>query len=430
MEQPNATGDGEAKLTLRFWAALVLTGLVTGQLGALMMGVLVTVQHLAYGPDSFSSEVRRASWEHRVVVLAIGGLVVGVIGWGLRKWLRGSTDVDDSVWAGTGDLAFPRSLATGSLSEVAVGVGGSLGQEAAPKLLGAAAGAFLARLTALDAPQRRLLVACGAGAGMGAVYNVPLGGALITAELFYGSLALPIVLPSLVCSAVATIASWLFLDDAVTYPHLPHLISSTSLLVFAALAGPLFGAVAVAFVRGVGWVSHHQLRGNASAFGPMAAFTVLGLATASYPVLLGNGKLLAASTFFSTAHVAVMTLVALVLLKPLITLLCLLSGASGGLFTPVLSTGAALGLLLGEGWAHLWPAAALPAYALVGAAALSGAAMQAPIAATVLVLELTNNSQPVLLPLILATALATTVARYLDGYSVYSARLPALESTG
>ncbi len=104
-----------------------------------------------------------------------------------------------------------------------------------------------------------------------------------------------------------------------------------------------------------------------------------------------------------------------------------------GLFTPVLSTGAAMGLLLGKGWAHLWPAAALPAYALVGAAALSGAAMQAPIAATVLVLELTNASQPVLFPVILATALATTVVRHLDSssvYSAYSARLPALESAG
>lgn len=426
VEQPNAVDDGEARLTPRFWACLVLTGVATGLLGALLLGVLHGVQRLAYGPGSLPTAVARVPSYRVVLVLAGGGLLTG-LGWAaLRRWGRGTSDVDDAVWTGTGELAFGRSLTTGALSEVAVGVGASLGQEAAPKLMGAAAGAGAARWAGLDGAQRRLLVACGAGAGMAAVYDVPLGGALLAAELLLASFALPAVLPALVCAVVATVTGWAFFGHGVTYPDLPPVATTTGLVVFAAVVGPLLGVVAVAVVRGVGWVSHHQLRGRLAVVGPALAFTVLGLVAVGAPEVLGNGRTIAELALY-TGGGSLLLLLALVVLKPALTLLCLWSGASGGLFTPVLCTGAAAGALLGRGWLELWPGTPVAAFALVGAAALSGAAMQAPVAAAVLVLELTGRSEPVLVPLLLATALATTVARYLDGYSVFSARLPSKE---
>lgn len=88
-----------------------------------------------------------------------------------------------------------------------VGMGASIGREAAPKLMGGVSGSLLARWTKLTPAQRRLLVACGAGAGLAAVYNVPLGGALFTAEVLYGSLNLPVILPALACSAIATLTA-------------------------------------------------------------------------------------------------------------------------------------------------------------------------------------------------------------------------------
>jgi H+/Cl- antiporter ClcA len=118
-----------------------------------------------------------------------------------------------------------------------------------------------------------------------------------------------------------------------------------------------------------------------------------------------------------------LTLFALFTLKPLVTAMCLGSGASGGLFTPTLSTGAVLGGFLGMLWSLLWPGVPLGAYAIIGAAATMGAGMQAPLAGLVLVVELTHSGLHLMLPMIAATALATTVARYLDGYSIYSARL-------
>ncbi|MCU1625280.1 MAG: chloride channel protein [Pseudonocardia sp.] len=118
-------------------------------------------------------------------------------------------------------------------------------------------------------------------------------------------------------------------------------------------------------------------------------------------------------------------LLALLVLKPLVTALCLGSGASGGLLTPTPATGAALGGFLGIAWSHLWPGTPVGVYALLGAAALLGAGMQAPPTALVLVLELTHSGFAIMVPLVIATSLATAVARRVDGYSIYSGRLAA-----
>jgi H+/Cl- antiporter ClcA len=100
------------------------------------------------------------------------------------------------------------------------------------------------------------------------------------------------------------------------------------------------------------------------------------------------------------------------------------SGAAGGVFTPFLSTGAVLGGFLGIAWTHIWPGAPIGAFAIVGAAAMIGASMQAPLAGLVLVLELTHGGFALLIPILIATTIATLIVRQVDGYSIYSARLP------
>ena len=96
------------------------------------------------------------------------------------------------------------------------------------------------------------------------------------------------------------------------------------------------------------------------------------------------------------------------------------SGAAGGLFTPTLTVGALLGGLLGHLWAGLWPGAPVASYAVLGAGAMLAASMQAPVTAIVLVLELTDQGQPLMVPLLLSAAAATLVARALGGRSIYS----------
>ena len=133
-----------------------------------------------------------------------------------------------------------RTLGSALLSVVIVGMGVSLGREGAPKQAGAVIANFFSDRVHLSDEQRRLLVACGAGAGMGAAYGVPLGGALFSLEVMRGMLALRYVLPALVASIVATAISWLALPDAPTY-LIPAYTSSLSVVCWALLAGPIAG---------------------------------------------------------------------------------------------------------------------------------------------------------------------------------------------
>ena len=108
--------------------------------------------------------------------------------------------------------------------------------------------------------QRRLLVACGAWAGMGAAYGVPLGGALFALEVMRGVLALRYVLPALLSSVLAIVVSWVALPDAPTY-LIPAYSSSTSAVIWALLAGPIAGVVSVGYVRVVTWADRNKPQG-------------------------------------------------------------------------------------------------------------------------------------------------------------------------
>ena len=426
IEQPNAGNDGPAALTPIFWLAIALTGVATGLFGDALMALLFHVERLAFGYHSGSllNGVRHASNVRRVLPLLIGG-VFGAVAWYLlRRYSRGATEVDDALWRGTGRLAFWRSLGTSAISEIVIGMGASIGREAAPKLMGGASGSVIAGWAKLSPQQRRLLVSCGAGAGLAAVYNVPIGGALFTAEVLVGSISLPVILPALACSAIATQTAHWYLPDHATYIGIPRYHSSAQLLVWSVLLGPLVGLVAAGYIRLIGWISHHRAKGGAILVAMPVAFLVLGLLGIAYPELFGNGKGIVGETFVGYGSITL--LLALFLLKPLVTAMCLGAGASGGLFTPVLSTGALFGGFLGLVWTHLWHGAPLGAYAMIGAAAMVGSAMQAPLAALVLVVELTDSGLGLSIPIIAATVIATAVARYLDGYSIYSARLPAI----
>jgi H+/Cl- antiporter ClcA len=101
----------------------------------------------------------------------------------------------------------------------------------------------------------------------------------------------------------------------------------------------------------------------------------------------------------------------------------LAGGGSGGLFTPTLSNGAVLGGFLGGAWSLLWHGTPIGAFAMVGAAAMLGASMQAPLTALALVLELTHSGFQIMVPMMVALVIATAITRHVDGYSIYSARL-------
>ncbi|NNN08319.1 MAG: chloride channel protein [Acidimicrobiaceae bacterium] len=425
MEQPNVTHDGDAALTPVFWVAIVLTGVATGLFGAGLMALLQFVEKLAfsYHGGSYQAAVAATSNVHRLSTMVLAG-VIGAIGWYLvRRYLKGEkAEIDDALWNGDGELSVRRSFATSVISEVVIGMGASIGREAAPKLMGGASASLLSHWFHLSSAQKRLLVACGGGAGLAAVYNVPLGGAIFTAEVMLGSFALPTVLTALACTLIATMTAWLFLGDRATYVDVTNYHLSGSIMVWSLVAGVIIGILAVGYVRLLGWVSATRTK-SVNVFWQMPlAFAVVGVVGFKYPQLFGNGKDMAHDAFVGVGSLGL--LFALFALKPLVTTLTVASGASGGVFTPFMATGAALGGFLGVAWNHLWPGSPVGAFALIGAAAMIGAAMQAPLAGLVLVIELTHTGFDLMVPMMLATTIATLIVRHIDGYSIYSARLP------
>ncbi len=424
MEQPNVTGDGDAALTPSLWLAVVVTGIAAGLLGSGLMAILYQVEHAAFRYDGgdFAHAVAHTSDVRRVVMLVLAG-VIGSVAWFLiRKFLRQErSEIDDAVWSHDGELSFRRSALTSIISEIVIGLGGSIGREAAPKLMGGASGSVLASWLKLSPAQKKLLVACGGGAGLACVYNVPLGGAIFTAEVMLGSFALPVVMPALLCSLVATATAYLTLPTHPTYTDIPNFTTSPSLMVWSVLSGFAIGLLSVLYVRVIGWVSHRRAKGTQILWVMPLVFAVVGLLGIKWPELFGNGKDIAHDAFFGVGSIGL--LAALWILKPLVTTATLGSGAAGGVFTPFLATGALFGALTGNLWIHVWPGSPVGAFALIGAAAMIGASMQAPLAGLVLVLELTHTGFALALPMMLATLIATAVSRQVDGYSIYSARL-------
>jgi CIC family chloride channel protein len=406
-----------------FWLAVLLTGIGTGLAAAALTRLLEFVQRLAWGgsgTDLLDAAQHADAWRHILVLLG-AGVVTGAGQIILGRLSSGNgIDTTAAIWFHAGRLPALRTLGSAVLSVIIVGMGASLGREGAPKQAGAVFANLFSDRARLSDEQRRLLVACGSGAGMGAAYGVPLGGALFSLEVMRGVLALRYVLPALFCSVVAAAVSWLFLPDARTY-LIPSYPSSLSVIVWALLAGPIAGMVSVGYVRAVTWADHHKPEGWRRLLAPVVVLSLLGLVSIWFPQLLGNGKDISQLAFTNQAAPAL--LLALLVLRPAATVLCVRSGAPGGLFTPTLTVGALLGGVLGYAWTWLWPGVPPGLFAILGAAAVLAATTQGPISTVILMMELTGRDRSFIAPMILAVATATLVARTIEPRSIYDARL-------
>jgi H+/Cl- antiporter ClcA len=408
-----------------FWAAVLLTGAGAGIGAAVLTLLLQAVQHGVWpGPTLVDAAAQSGGGHHLAVLLGAGALTgIGQLLLG-RLTSANGIDITQAITEFAGRLPAVRTLGSALLSILVVGMGASLGREGAPKQVGAVIANALSDRARLSDEQRRFLVACGAGAGMAAAYGVPLGGALFALEVLRGVLALRLILPALLASAVAAGVAWLALPDAPTY-SIPAYPSSASVVCWALLAGPIAGVVSVGYVHLVAWADRSKPKGWHRFAAPVVALGIMGFVSIPFPQILGNGKDIAQLAFGNL--VAPRLLLILVLLRPLSTVLCLGSGVPGGLFTPSLSMGALLGGVLGLAWSALWPGVPPGLFAVLGAAAVLAATTHGPISAVVLVMELTGMDRSFVLPLILVVVTATVVARTLDSRSIYDARFTDTE---
>lgn len=378
----------------RFIAALLALAVLCGGLGAGYTLVLQGVERAAFGfsTGTFAEAITQVAPWHRFAAVFAGGCVVAVLWYGMRS--RGPRIPSVADIAAGARVSPLWMLADTVLQVVNVALGASIGREGAPRQAGALAGAIGGDWLRLSPPAVRVLVACGAGAGLAALYNVPFGGALFAVEVVLGwrvlkqarRAALGIVVAALLCAWIATVAARVVVPDRPTYAVALERVDA-GLLVFALVAGPLLAIAGHAFGALVSRAQRHAPRGRALLWRMPLSYLLLGLAAIPFPLVLGNGHAMAQNIFATGVPLAMVLCLALA--KPLATLLTVLAGASGGRLTPSLATGAAVGYALALAVGN---DAAVPAVAAatIGAAAFLGGAMRAPLAAGVLALEFTG----------------------------------------
>jgi H+/Cl- antiporter ClcA len=330
-----------SRRTVEFGCAIVIIGLLAGVAGAATTLLLHAVEHLTYHYTfgTLLTGVGGSSPVRRAIGPMVGGALAGFGWWILRR----RTEVPGLTETITSHRAIPRvpmSIDAG-LQVLLVGSGASLGREGAPRQLAAALGDFGTTRLALTARDREILLACAAGAGLGAVYSVPLGGALFAARILLGTWHPRAVGAALITSslAVAVASPVTHLEHALTWPD----AKLSYLFAFLALAiAPLAVAVGLAFNR-VMAIARPTVQFKSWVLIPAiaAAGLLTGICSIWWPELPGNGRSILTVSLNSGLTLGAAAVI--LLLKPLLTALFLRAGAVGGMLTPALATGAAAG---------------------------------------------------------------------------------------
>ena len=407
----------------RFAVATLLTGVIAGLVGLACIHLLHWIQALAWDMHSGTllEAVSAASPARRVLNLVLGGILGAASWFFLFRRSRAIT----SVSAAVGGTPMPPLRATWhALTQVLiVGLGASVGREVAPREMAAAFSAAAADRLGLTPEDRRIIVACGAGAGLAAVYSIPISGAIYTLEILLVSRSRRAVAAAFCTSAIAVLISTGFTRPTPFY-SVPTLTPSLSLTVFAALIGPLLGATGWAFKQAVARVGAARPRDwRLLATLPTASFLV-GVIAVWVPSVLGNGQASAQTQFDAVwATGAGLGIAALVLTaKTVTTFLTIRTGGWGGVLTPAVALGAGIGAVIGLPWAAAWPGSQVAAFAFIGAAAFLGASMNAPFTGLILVIEFTAQGPTILVPATLAVGGATAATAWLSRRSLNSAR--------
>lgn len=327
--------------TIEYACAVMLAGLLAGVAGAATTTLLHFVEHLTYHYSfgTMLSGVGDSSPVRRAVGPMIGGLLAAV-GWFL---LRRHGDVPSLSTTIAEHRPIPRWRMSidAALQVLIVGSGASLGREGAPRQLAAAASDAGTSRWALTPRDREILLACAAGAGLGAVYSVPLGGALFASRILLGTWHPRAVGTALITSslAVAVASPVTHLEHSLTWPN-PDL--SYLYIVLALAIAPLAVIIGLAFDR---FMTAAKPKPQIRAWWLIPAIGLAGLATGVasiwYPELPGNGRSIL--TVSVNADLTLAGAAMILLLKPLLTAVYLRCGAVGGLITPALATGAAAG---------------------------------------------------------------------------------------
>ena len=407
-------------------------GLLTG-LGAIGLRWMISaVQWLFFDQGGRLSDVLAPLpwWVPLVLAPAIGMVVVS---WMVRRWApeaqgHGIPEVQFAVRQRGGRIRPRVAIVKAFASALSIGSGGSVGREGPIVQIGSSIGSTVGQIAGMGASEIRILVAAGAGAAIGSTFNAPIAGVLFAMEVIldgFASRSFGLVVVSSV-AATAVVQSALGTEPSFSLVEQFTLVSNWEFGLYLGL-GVITGIVALVYV----WMVYQaEERFERWSFPAWAKALLGGLAVGvigafGSPHIFGVGHEGVELALAGALGVGMMA--ALVILKMLATSITLGAGGSGGVFAPALFIGAMTGGVFGTVVGELFPTvtASPGAYALVGAAALFGAAAHAPMTAIVILFEMTDNYR-IVLPLMLAVVLAQLIASRLRPDSIYSIKLRRL----
>jgi CIC family chloride channel protein len=269
----------------------------------------------------------------------------------------------------------------------------------------------------------RILVGCGAAAGISAVFNAPIAGVIFATEIILGDFAVKTFAPVLLASVVSSVVTRSFMGNHPAFEVPSYSLVSAWEIPLYAIMGIALGAFAVLFTRVLDATEDlfDKLK-IANWTKPAVGGLLLGGLAIFYPQVLADGYQTIKLTLYG--EMGVMLLVVLIGMKLVATSLTLGSGNSGGIFAPSLFMGAVAGGSFGI-VVHEWfpSVTATPgAYALVGMAGLVAGATHAPITAILIIFEMTNDYR-IILPLMVTVVFAVLVAGRLFPHSIYTIKL-------
>ena len=444
MTKSRARPDGRPLSLLSLSLAAVVLGLVTGVGAIFFRGLIGAVHNLLFlGRLSVfydaNAHTPASPWGIFVIVVpVIGAFAVTYLVNTFAPEARGHgvPEVMDAIYYHEGRIRPVVAIMKSLASALAIGSGSSVGREGPIIQIGASIGSTLGQLVSVASWQRITLVAAGAGAGIAATFNTPIGGVMFAIELMMPEISVRTFLPVALATGCATFVARLFLGLRPAFDVPPesvvavHPVPLVTLILFA-LLGVIIGVAASGFV--------HGLHRTEEAFARVRnaylrhAFGMLIVGVMLYALFQAFGHYYVGGVGYATIEDILLgrselgfLLALLFCCKLVATLISLGSGSSGGIFSPSLFMGATLGAAFGALAHWLLPGAeiSLPAFAIVGMAAMVGGATGAAMTAVTMIFEMTRDYD-IVMPMIVAVALSIGVRRLLSRENIYTIKLVA-----
>ena len=360
----------------------------------------------------------------RFLLPAFGAFIGGCI----TRWTakaasgQGVGDVMEAVVLGRVRLSMRPTISKAVASFCAIVSGGSVGREGPLIQFGGSLGATVSSFLGLSHARTRALIAAGTAAGFAAAYNTPLAAVLFVVEVVSGVIALEPLVMVLAGTAISTAFVRATVGDGPIYGQRMFTVTSSAELVTHGVLGLFAALVAYAFMRLLAFGEKAFARTKlAQPWRATLGGAFVGALAMLWPGVTGNGYEPLGALLDERYPLGLIAILGVA--KMVATTSSVGSGSPGGIFTPSLFVGGALGMLFGHAVAYaLGVPESAGSYALVGMAAMTAATTHAPLMAAVLVFELSND-YALVLPLLLATATSAFVSRRLNRDSIYTAEL-------